>query len=204
MNLNSASDGTLNVGMQVLGTDPAVNADEGFISHAAGVGEGGVSLATLNLNGEADYTLNLGQSIGTINQGANVNLADLRFTIADQDFTSIGSGAGSAHVTVLNGFSGDHTEVTFNGITPAAANFADIGNQGGTVQQLATALDTALDATHQYVFAVYTGTGDINGDGTADTNVGVLAMDGDGTGITTVLMLPGVTSMTANDIHTVT
>ena len=55
--------------------------------------------------------------------------------------------------------------------------------------------------THKYVFAVYNGTEDINHNGVADDHgSGVLAWDDNGSGISSVLMLPGVTTLAPTDL----
>ena len=51
------------------------------------------------------------------------------------------------------------------------------------------------------MFAVYNGTEDINHNGVADDHgSGILAWDDNGTGVTSVLMLTGVTTLAANDL----
>jgi hypothetical protein len=163
--------------------------------------DGPVSIGILNANGQGDVHLNLdSQAIGTINQAASLEWLDIHYQLADRDATSIGSGAANANVTTLNGFTAAHDSIVFNGAAATDASLAQAGSVGGTVADLAAALDARLDATHQYVFATYTGTGDINGDGASDQNAGVLAFDADGIGITAVLLTPGVTSMSAADL----
>ena len=70
-----------------------------------------------------------------------------------------------------------------------------------SLTSLNAGLDAALDGTHKYVFAVYDGTQDINHNGIADDHgAGILAWDDNGTGVTSVLMLTGVTTLAANDL----
>ncbi len=69
-----------------------------------------------------------------------------------------------------------------------------------TLSAMATGVSADLTATNHYVFAVYNGTQDINNNGIADDHgAGVLAY-GDNGGITSVLMLPGVGSVTPTDL----
>jgi hypothetical protein len=179
--------------------NPAVGGftGEGFVAHAAGV-DGGVSIGTVNLHGQGDVHIFLDtQAIGTINQDPGVNLVDLHYQLADLDSAGIGSGA---RVTAINGFSADHDAVIFNGGAAGAANFAALPGSYADLAAMNADINTRLDGTVKYVFAVYGGAADINGDGRVDTNSGVLAWDDDGIGMTAVLLTPGVTTMAPADL----
>ena len=103
-------------------------------------------------------------------------------------------------MTTINGFSAVHDAVIYNGEAASATNFTDAGSFD-TLAAMDTAVNAALDGTHHYVFAVYNGTEDINHNGVADDHgAGVLAWDGTGAGITSVLMLPGTTALTPTDL----
>ena len=59
----------------------------------------------------------------------------------------------------------------------------------------------AYDDGARLAVAVYDGTQDINHNGIADDHgAGILAWDDNGTGVTSVLMLTGVTTLAANDL----
>jgi hypothetical protein len=136
------------------------------------------------------------QTFGTINQAASVNRLDLHYQLADHDF----AGVGTAPMTTINGYSASHDQVTYNGVLADQTNFTNAGSFT-SLTALNAGLDTALDGTHKYVFAVYNGTEDINHNGVADDHgSGILAWDDNGVGITSVLMLPGVTALTASDL----
>src|SRR5205814_10431994 len=116
--------------------------------------------------------------------------------LAEADF----AGIGSAPMTTFNGFSATRGAVTYNGVAMDETNSAYAGSFA-TLDAMNAAVDTALDGTHKYVFAVYNGTEDINGNGLADDHgSGILAWDDDGVGITSVLMLPGTTTLTPPDL----
>jgi hypothetical protein len=115
--------------------------------------------------------------------------------IADQDYASLSA----VPYTTIKNFSKADDSIVFNGAAATAANFTSIATAQTTPGGLYAALDAALDGTNDYVFAVYNGV-DINGDGLAEVNLGVLAMDDDGTGITTIIYLPGVVALTPADI----
>lgn len=167
-----------------------------FIAH--GDGTANVAIATANIGGAGDAYLFLNtQTFGTINQAASLERMDLHYQLADQNF----AGVGSAPMTTINGFSGAHDEVMFNGVAADATNFTDAG-RFSSLDALNAALDNDLNGTHKYVFAVYDGTQDINHNGVADDQgAGVLAWDDNGSGVTSVLMLPGVATLTADDLH---
>jgi hypothetical protein len=136
------------------------------------------------------------QTFGTINQAASVTGLDLHYQLADQDFT----GVGSAPITTINGFTASHDDVIYNGVGADSTNFTNAGTFN-SLTALDAALNADLDGTHKYVFAVYNGTEDINHNGVADDHgAGILAWDDNGTGISSVLMLAGVTSLGASDI----
>jgi hypothetical protein len=172
-------------------------ADATFQNHNDSTSD--VNIGRANLSGEGEVHLYMGNQVfGTINQGAGLSLVDLHFQLEDLD----ASGVEAARTTVVNRFTADQNVVIYNGAAAVdGVNFTDAGAQAD-LASLNAAFDAALDGTNTYVFAVYTGADDINGDGRADTNSGVLAWDADGTGITSVLILTGVTSLTANDIAT--
>jgi hypothetical protein len=168
--------------------------DSTFVAHADGTD--GVSIGTANVGGAGDVHMFLNsQAFGTINQAASVVRLDMHYQLADQDFTGIDA----APTTTINGFSGSVNEVTYNGVAADATNFTNAGSFG-SLTALNDGLNLQLDGTHKYVFAVYNGTGDINGDGVSDAGSGVLAWDDDGSGITSVLMLPGTPTLTPNDL----
>ncbi|HZD21114.1 MAG TPA: hypothetical protein VE325_10615, partial [Burkholderiales bacterium] len=153
--------------------------------------------ATANLGGAGDAYLFLNtQTFGTINQAASVERVDLHYQLADQD----SAGIESAQMTTVNGFTVGHDSVIYNGAVADGTNFTDAGSFS-SLATLDAGLNNALDPTHKYVFALYTGAEDINHNGVADDhNAGVLAWDNDGTGITSVLVLPGVTTLAAHDL----
>jgi len=103
-------------------------------------------------------------------------------------------------MTTINGFTARNDEVSYNGVLADATNFTDAGSFS-SLTALNAGLDAALDGTHKYVFAVYNGTEDINHNGVADDHgSGVLAWDDNGSGISSVLMLPGVTTLAPTDL----
>jgi hypothetical protein len=190
---SAGSDISLHVQNANAPTSGAV--DTTFLGH--GDGTANVSIATANVGGAGEIHMFLNsQTFGTINQAASVARLDLHYQLADQD----SAGVGSAQMTTINGYSASHDEVTYNGVLANATNFTNAGSFS-SLDALNAGLNTALDGTHKYVFAVYTGTEDINHNGIADDhNAGIVAFDDNGTGITSVLMLPGVTALTASDL----
>ena len=169
--------------------------DSTFLAHGAGTANVAIDTANVGGAGETHMFLN-SQTFGTINQAASVARLDLHFQLADQD----AAGVGTAPMTTINGYSASHDEVTYNGVLADNTNFTNAGSFG-SLDALNTALNADLDGTHKYVFAVYTGSEDINHNGLADDhNSGVLAWDDNGTGMSSVLMLPGVTALAASDI----
>jgi hypothetical protein len=169
--------------------------DDTFLAHAESTA--GVSIATANVGGAGDVHMYLNsQTFGTINQAGSLGALDVHYQLAEENF----AGIGSAPMTTINGFSGTHDAVIYNGVAADATNFTDAGSFN-TLAAMNAAVDTALDGTHKYVFAVYNGTEDINHNGLADDHgSGVLAWDNDGSGVTSVLMLPGTTTLTPTDI----
>ncbi len=170
--------------------------DGTFLGH--GDGTANVSIATANLGGAGEMHMFLNsQTFGTINQAGTIGRLDLHYQLADHDDFP---GVGSAPMTTINGYSASHDEVTYNGVLADATNFTDAGSFN-SLAALNTGLDAALDGTHKYVFAVYNGTEDINHNGIADDhNAGILAWDDNGTGVSSVLVLPGVTALAATDL----
>jgi hypothetical protein len=177
------------------------------MAHGTGAG-GNIDLANATFTGPGTVHLNFDgridgagsalrgsvQSFDTINQN-DLGLLDLHLHLADQDST-----LGTAALTTINGFSAAHDAVDFNGFAHDAVSFQDAGHFT-TLATLEAGLNQALDADTHYVFAVYDGTEDLNRNGAADDRgAGVLAMDEDGNGITALLVLPGVTTMTPNDL----
>jgi hypothetical protein len=191
--LNLSAHAGSDVTLQVQNAS-AVN-DNSFLGH--GDGTANVSIATANLGGAGDAYLFLNtQTFGTINQAASVERVDLHYQLADQN----SAGIESAQMTTVNGFTVGHDSVIYNGAVADGNNFTDAGSFS-SLATLDAGLNNALDPTHKYVFALYTGAEDINHNGVADDhNAGVLAWDNDGTGITSVLVLPGVTTLAANDL----
>jgi hypothetical protein len=206
MDLYTDHDGGLSIGAVNLSTQAGSDVtlhvqnanpegDATFIAH--GDGTANVSIATANIGGAGDAFLFLNtQTFGTINQAASLERMDLHYQLADQNSTTIGS----AQMTTVNGFSVGHDSVIYDGAVATATNFANAGHFG-SLDALNAGLNNALDGTVKYVFAVYDGTEDINHNGIADDhNAGVLAWDDNGTGITSVLVLPGVTTLAANNL----
>ena len=179
-NANDAVNGVVN-GTFLAHTDSAVN----------------VSIGTANVGGAGEVHMFLNsQTFGTINQASSLTLLDVHYQLADQDF----AGVGAAPITTINGFSASHDDVIYNGVNADATNFSNAGSFN-SVADLNAGLNAALDGTHKYVFAVYNGTEDINHNGVADDHgAGILAWDDNGTGVTSVLMLTGVTTLAANDL----
>jgi hypothetical protein len=169
--------------------------DQTFFAHGASNID--VSIANANLSGAGEVHMLLDtQGFGTINQGADLALLELQYQLAEQSSASLGS----ADLTTINGFSAARDAVVFNGAAASAANFTDAGSFT-TLAAMDAAVNAALDGTHDYVFAVYNGTEDLNHNGTADdSGSGVLVFDGDGSGMTSVLMLPGVTTLNPQDL----
>src|SRR6185369_8076251 len=98
--------------------------------------------------------------------------ARLFYQLADQDLT-----LSTAPMTTLGGFGPANDRIEFNGTAADAGNFFDAGSFT-TFAAMETAVDAAL-ATHQYVFATYTGIEDINHNNIADDeDSGILAWDG--------------------------
>jgi hypothetical protein len=169
--------------------------DNTFLAHGSSSAD--VSIGTVNLSGAGFVDMYLdSMSIGTINRGSSLSSMDLRYTLADSDGGGLGAGTAA---TAVSGFAAAGDSIVFNGVAANGTNFANTGT-AASVAELNAELNAALDGTVDYAFAVYTGAGDINGDGTADTNSGVLAWDADGDGISAVLLLAGNTSITAADL----
>jgi hypothetical protein len=191
--VDASSNATVNV--QHANNDPVTQVvGSGFQAHPESAFD--LSVGTANLNGAGNVSMFLNsQTFGTVNQAATLDEVDFHFQLAEQNY----AGVGSAPTTTINGFSGLHDMVIYNGVAADATNFADARSHA-TLADLNAAINLQLDGIHDYVFAVYTGSGDISGDGVSDAGSGVLAWDGDGNGVTSVLMLPGVTSMTPADL----
>jgi hypothetical protein len=159
-----------------------------------------------SLSGDGGVYMQLfDQIFGTIDASGLTGGADhlnLEYDLGDHDFATVGTGTEDAHVTTIVGFSGSGTNIMFNTTNPAGGNFTALATESGTADAFIGVLNAALD-TKNYVFAVYGGTDDINGDGNVggDGGNGFLAYDQDGNGITAVLMLPGVTTLAHTDIH---
>ena len=193
----SASAGS-DISLHVQNANDAVTGivDGTFLAHTDQTAN--VSIATANVGGaggEVHMFLN-SQTFGTINQDASLTRLDVHYQLADQD----AAGVGAAPMTTINGFTASHDEVSYNGVLADATNFTDAGSFS-SLTALNAGLDAALDGTHKYVFAVYNGTEDINHNGVADDHgSGVLAWDDNGSGISSVLMLPGVTTLTPSDL----
>jgi hypothetical protein len=172
---------SVGAGASVLVTLGNVNADLARLASFDGLGDVSMTLSE--------------QTFGAIDVDALDGAFALGMNIEDLDAATL---AGTPH-TIINGFEGDTDNIVFN-LDPAdAADFRAIADQT-TAQGLFNALSTALNGTVDYVFAVYSGA-DITGDGVAETNLGVLAYDVDGNGITSVLYMPGVTELSAADLN---
>jgi hypothetical protein len=195
VNLSATAGSEVSLNVQHVNDALTGTVDDAFLAHADSTV--GVSIATANLSGAGDVHMHLNtQTFGTINQAGSLDGLDVHYQLADANF----AGIGAAPMTTINGFTGAHDQVTYNGVAADATNFTDAGSFN-TLGAMNAAVDTALDGTHKYVFAVYNGTEDINGNGLADDHgSGVLAWDNDGSGVTSVLMLPGVTTLTPTDI----
>src|SRR5258706_5659401 len=196
VNLSATAAGS-DISLHVQNANDAVNGivDGTFLAHTDGTAN--VSIATANVGGEGEVHMFLNsQTFGTINQAASLPRLDVHYQLADQD----AAGVGSAPMTTINGFTASHDEVIYNGGLADATNFTDAGSFT-SLDSLNAGVNAALDGTHKYVFATYNGTEDINHNGVADDHgSGVLAWDDNGIGITSVLMLPGVTTLTASDL----
>jgi hypothetical protein len=192
LSATAGSDVTLRLQHANDAADPSSVIDPTFLAH--GDSTAALSIATANVGGAGDVHMFLDtQGFGTINEAASVARLDIHYQLADQDF----AGIGATPLTTINGYKG---EIIYNGVLADSTNFANAGSFS-TLGDLNAGLDAALDGTHKYVFAVYGGSEDINGNGLADDqNAGVLAWDDNGTGMTSVVVLPGVTALTPNDI----
>lgn len=192
----SAASGA-DIGLHVQQANDATSGvvDTTFLAHPDGTAN--VSIGAANLSGAGEINMFLtSQTFGAINQAAGLGQLNLHYQLADQDF----AGIGSVPLTTINGAAGNNDGVIYNGVAADSTNFTDAGSFN-TLADLNAGLNAALDGTHKYVFAVYTGTEDINGNGIADDhNAGVLAYDDNGAGMTSVLMLPGVTHLTPTNI----
>ncbi|MBV8030817.1 MAG: hypothetical protein JO035_04860 [Betaproteobacteria bacterium] len=195
VNLTAASGADIGLHVQQANTAATGTVDTTFLAHADGTAS--VSISAVNLAGAGQINMFLnGQTFGTINQAAGFGQLALHYQIADQNF----AGIGSAPLTTINGASGTNDAVMYNGVAADGTNFTDAGSFD-TLAALNAGLNAALDGTHKYVFAVYTGTEDINANGVADDhNAGVLAYSDSGNGMTSVLMLPGITHLTPANI----
>ncbi|HET7362446.1 MAG TPA: hypothetical protein VFJ70_02620, partial [Burkholderiales bacterium] len=195
VNLSSADGYDISLHVQNANQPVTGIVDTTFLAHTDGTADVQIGTANLGGGGEIHMFLN-SQTFGTINQAAGVTGLDVHYQLADQGF----SGVGSAPLTTINGFSAGHDDVIYNGVSADDTNFANAGSFD-SLTALNAGLDAALDGTHKYVFAVYNGTEDINHNGVADDHgAGILAWDDNGTGITSALMLPGVTALAASDI----
>ena len=196
VNLSAVAAGS-DISLHVQNANDALNGnvDGTFLAHTDGTAN--VSIATANVGGAGEVHMFLNsQTFGTINEAASLPRLDVHYQLADQDL----AGVGAAPMTTINGFSAHNNEVIYNGVVADATNFTDAGSFS-SLAALNAGLDAALDGTHKYVFAAYSGSEDINHNGVADDHgSGVLAWDDNGAGITSVLMLPGVTTLTASDL----
>ncbi len=196
VNLSALAAGS-DISLHVQNANDAVsgNVDSTFLAHTDGTAN--VSIATANVGGAGEVHMFLNsQTFGTINQAASLPRLDVHYQLADQD----SAGVGAAPMTTINGFTANNDAVIYNGVAADATNFTDAGSFS-SLAALNAGLAAALDGTHKYVFAAYNGTEDINHNGIADDHgSGVLAWDNNGIGITSVLMLPGVTTLTASDL----
>jgi hypothetical protein len=195
VNLSATAGSEVSIYVQHANDRLTGTVDRTFLEHAESTVD--VSIATANVGGAGDVHMYLNsQTFGTINQAASLSGLDVHYQLADQDF----AGIGAAPMTTINGFGARHDAVSYNGVAADATNFTNAGSFT-TLEAMNAAVDTALDGIHKYVFAVYNGTADINRNGLADDQgSGVLAWDDDGIGVTSVLMLPGITTLTPIDL----
>jgi len=195
--VNLSAAGGYDISLHVQNANDAVNGfvNSTFLAHTDSAVN--VSIGTANVGGAGEVHMFLNsQTFGTINQAASATMLDVHYQLADQDF----AGVGAAPITTINGFSASHDDVIYNGVNADATNFINAGHFDSLAALDAT-VNADLDGTHKYVFAVYDGTQDINHNGIADDHgAGILAWDDNGTGITSVLMLPGVATLAANDL----
>jgi hypothetical protein len=195
VNVSATAGSDVSIHLQNANAEPNGIVDTTFLAHTGSTVN--VSIGTANVGGAGDVFMFLNsQGFGTINQAASVELVDLHYQLADQNFL----GVGSAPLTTINGFTTGHDHVMYNGVAANTTNFTDAGSFT-SLTALDAALTADLDGTHKYVFAVYNGTEDINHNGVADDHgAGILAWSDHGHSITSVLMLPGVATLAAHDL----
>jgi hypothetical protein len=203
INVSVAANSDAEINIQSANDAATGHVDATFLAHdgvpTGGEGLPGISIGEIHLMGSGEVTLNANLAGGEIhgyrliNQDASLGQLDMRFE-------SLNIAIGPAASIVVNGFSAAHDSVIINGVAADSANFWDAGSYSDQFA-MSNAINTALDGTHTYVFAVYTGTADVNFNGVADDqNMGILAWDPDAEGQSVVLYLPGVTSMTPADL----
>ena len=102
----------------------------------------------------------------------------------------------------IKGFALGTDTITFDGYTATAGNFHSTGGTSSTLTSLYNKLAADLSGSNIFAFEKFNETTngvDVNHDGTLGT-VGVLAMDANHTGITEVIFLDGVSSLSYSQI----
>jgi len=127
----------------------------------------------------------------------------------DQDYSLVGSVEDDGiEFTTIYGFNGTTDSITFAGIDADGTNYEADATAGveATTAGLWAELGTALDGTVEMAFGVFdeaTANIDINNDGMKSSTLGVLAYDEDGTGITSLVFLDGVSALAEADVYLV-
>jgi hypothetical protein len=172
-----------------------------FIAHGAGTSD--VSMGHLVIDGTGTVNFTASNLAPMALRSASLGAADVHMTLDDLTFATINKTTGlldlraqlvdrdrdfddASITTTINGFTAASDSIILNGEAASAANFVDAGSFA-TQAEAETAIDAALDGTVKYVFAEFAG-------------VGHVVYDGDGDDVTAVLALPGVTTLTADDL----
>jgi len=152
---------------------------------------------TATLSGAGDVYMELSDQIfGTIDDSGLGGALTLELR---PGFTVDATSYADADYTTIKDFTAAD-RIVFDDNPATTGNYTALSGTFSSTASLGTALSAAF-ATFSYVFAVYNNAGtDINNDGQPDTNLGVLAYDGNAGGIDAVLLLPGVTTLTPADL----
>jgi hypothetical protein len=170
-------------GLYMLHTNPHMNA--------------AIDMGDLNISGDGTAWLYLLTSMDADTIRLAPTLSDVHFLYGAWEGTWA---VNTAISDVVEGFQGHRDSVLINGVAPTASNFESVGSFT-SASAMYSAMEAALNGTQQYVFATYNGTEDVNRNGVADdTGDGVLAFDGDGSGVSMVMYMQGVTTMTHTDL----
>jgi hypothetical protein len=202
INVNVGTNADVRIHFQDAASSPATVSDT-LMYHNNPRAADHVEMDNINITGGGTAYLYLtgGFDMHEINLGPN--LSDVHFKL----YTDPGSYAlADAPSTIVHGFIGNRDAVTQGdntALNASADNFLNVGSFTSAAA-MGSAFDDALSGTVKWVFAEYNGTEDINHNGVADdAGQGVLAWnwaDNHPLGISGALYMPGVTTMTHQDL----